>query len=54
MSFMEIVEMYIAWAYGYDDEIRQSDVICECLDAGFEYNDVAEAGDEKMWKFNLC
>ena len=45
MKFSEIVDLYIDWSYGCDETISQSDIMCECFAAGFEYDDVVKAGD---------
>ena len=46
-SFSELVEMYVLWCTGMDEDIRQSDVICACYDSGFNYGEVEEAGNKK-------
>ena len=45
MKFSEIVDLYIDWSYGCDETISQSDIMCECFAAGFEYDDVVKASD---------
>lgn len=46
-SFSELVEMYALWCTQMDENIRQSDIICECYDSGFSYDDVEKAGSQK-------
>lgn len=48
MTKEEIIRMYIEWTTGADETISQSDIICECYEAGFEYKEIAKLGDEKI------
>lgn len=42
MTREEIRQMYLEWAFGADETIRQSDVMCACYENGFSYNEIAE------------
>lgn len=37
-----LIELYIDWCLGRDDEISQSDVIGACTELGFEYSEIEQ------------
>lgn len=47
MTFDEIVELYLDWALGRDDEVSQSDWMCACFDYGYSCKEIMEAADKK-------
>lgn len=40
MAYEELIKMYLDWADGADDTLKESDVIAACLDAGYSYKDL--------------
>ena len=52
-KFEEVVEMYIDWSYGRNDDISMDDVLDACYDYGYDYDEVVEVGDAEAQKLEL-
>ena len=48
MSKEELVELYLDWALGRDDEISMSDVIYACYESGFDYDEIEKIGTKRI------
>lgn len=48
-----VVDLYIDWAYGRDEEVCQSDVIETCEWLGISYDEIKEIGDIEAKKLKL-
>lgn len=40
MTYEELIKMYLDWADGADDTLKESDVIAACLEAGYSYKNL--------------
>lgn len=40
MTYEELIKMYLDWADGADDTLKESDVIIACLNAGYSYKEL--------------
>lgn len=47
------MELYLDWAYGRDEDIRQSDVISYCAAHGFDYDEIVKLGDKAAKMLSL-
>ena len=48
MSKEELVELYLDWALGRDDETSMSDVIYACCESGFDYDEIEKIGSKRI------
>lgn len=44
----EIIEMYIDWTLGRDEEIKMSDWMCRCYMAGLTVEEITSLGDKRI------
>ena len=44
----EIIEMYIDWTLGRDEEIKMSDWMCRCYIAGLTVEEIINLGDKRI------
>ena len=44
----EIIEMYIDWTLGKDEEIKMSDWMCRCYAVGLTVEEIINLGDKKI------
>ncbi len=44
----EIIEMYIDWTLGRDEEIKMSDWMCRCYAAGLTVEEITSLGDKRI------
>ena len=48
MSKEELVELYLDWALGRDDEISMSDVIYACYESSVDYDEIEKIGSKRI------
>ncbi len=40
MTYEELIKMFLDWVDGVDENLKESDVISACLDAGYSYKEL--------------